>query len=70
MKSKATVWFLERTTKYFQEVFPNNKAVIRLIESVLLEQQDEWEIGRRYFSLESMNKTLEGTIDEPLLLVV
>jgi putative transposase len=51
-------------------IFPNNKAVIRLIGSVLMEQQDEWEIGRRYFSLESMKKALEGTIDEPLLLAV
>ncbi|NLE90269.1 MAG: IS256 family transposase, partial [Dehalococcoidales bacterium] len=51
-------------------IFPNSKAVIRLIGSVLMEQQDEWEIGRRYFSLESMKKTLEGIREEPLLLAV
>ena len=48
-------------------IFPNSKAAIRLIGAVLMEQQDEWEIGRRYFSLESMKKTLEGAQEEPLL---
>lgn len=51
-------------------IFPNSKAAIRLIGAVLMEQQDEWEIGRRYFSLESMKKTMEGSREEPLLMAL
>jgi len=35
-------------------IFPNPQAALRLIGAVLIEQQDEWEAGRRYFSLASM----------------
>jgi transposase-like protein len=51
-------------------IFPNSKAVLRLIGAVLMEQQDEWEIGRRYFSLESMKKTMEGNREELLLMAL
>jgi len=35
-------------------IFPNPQAALWLIGAVLVEQQDEWEAGRRYFSLASM----------------
>ncbi|MEA1958072.1 MAG: IS256 family transposase [Chloroflexota bacterium] len=51
-------------------IFPNPKAVIRLVGAVLMEQQDEWEIGRRCFSMDSMKKLQEGLEEEPLIMAL
>ena len=40
-------------------VFPDTGSVMRLVGAVLLEIADEWQVGRRYFSLETMARLIE-----------
>jgi putative transposase len=35
-------------------IFPNDRAVVRLVGAMMLEQNDEWSLQRRYMQLEGL----------------
>ena len=37
-------------------IFPDVPSVLRLVGTLLMEIDDEWQVGRRYFSLDSMRR--------------
>jgi putative transposase len=46
-------------------IFPNRAAVIRLLGALLMEQNDEWLVGRHYFRETSMHKLLHPLSGTP-----
>jgi putative transposase len=44
-------------------IFPNDRSLIRLAASVVIEQNDEWLVGRRYLSNHSLEAVLEQKED-------
>jgi putative transposase len=45
-------------------IFPNDAALLRLAGMLLLEQNDEWLVGRRYLSESSMALVLAASPDQ------
>ena len=38
-------------------IFPNEAAIVRLVGALLLEQNDEWQLQRRYLQLEACRRS-------------
>ncbi len=45
-------------------IFPNDAALIRLAGALLVEQNDEWLVGRRYLAESSMGLALEDSMGQ------
>lgn len=41
-------------------IFPNDRAIIRLVGALMLEQNDEWSLQRRYMQLEGLQSLSEN----------
>lgn len=48
-------------------IFPNDKAVIRLVGAISAVQSAEWSLGRRYMSQKSLAQAMKGN-QEPKIL--
>lgn len=44
-------------------IFPNREAIIRLVGAVLMEQNEEWLVCRRYMTLETLEETIKASPD-------
>jgi putative transposase len=45
-------------------IFPDRASIVRPVGTLLAEQNDEWQVARRYMSAESITKALTDPVDE------
>ena len=44
-------------------IFPDDASLLRLVTMLAIEQNDEWLVGRRYFSAGSISQVLQADQD-------